>query len=169
MCVLCIFDRTEGQRSILAYPLRYSLQEFGLGPMEPPDSGNVPSAFFGCYTVLQNDNILRPADGHGFCQDLRRIFICPVKLPHPAEVSGGEARSVRISSGDMAGGSDSGAFLWPDADQPADFLVQLHLRQFSRHQNIQRRKHGTVVYGFSDVHELLLSGAKRLFSTLLYL
>ena len=134
--------------------------------MKKPDSGNVPSAVFSCFTVLQHDNILCPADGHGFCQDLRRIFICPVKLPHPAEVPGGEAGSVRISFSDIAGGSDSGAFLRPGADQLADFLVQLHLRLLSRHQNIQLRKHDAVVYRFSNVHGLLPSGTSAVFSLL---
>ena len=129
MFVLCIFDGTERQRIVSVYPLRNFLQEFGLSPMEPLDSGNVPSTFFGCYAVLQNDDILRPADGHGFCQYFWCVFIRPVKFPHPAQIPGGEAGNVRVILAEILGGSNSGAFLRPGADELANLIIQLHLRQ----------------------------------------
>lgn len=155
-----------GRRVILS--LRNFAQEFGLGPMKTADSVNVPSTFIRCFAVLQNNNILCPVNGHSFCQSFRRIFIRPVKLSHPADVPGGEPGNVRVSIGKIFSGGNSGAFLCSGADQLADFSVQLHLRQFSRHQSVQRREHGTVVYRLPDVHEFLLSGAVRHFYFILF-
>ena len=133
-------------------PLRNFAQEFGLGPTKAADGGNEPGAFIGRFTVLQNDDILRPADGHGLGKHFRSVFIGAVKLPHPPEVPGGEAGGVRIRGAQIFRSGNGGAFLWPVADQPANLTVQFHLGQVCRHQRIQRREHGAVVNRFSDVH-----------------
>lgn len=164
MFVLCIFDGAEGQRIVPVYPLRNFLQEFGLSPAKPADSSDEPGTLFDRHAVLQNDDILRPADGHGFCQYLWRVFICPVKFPHPAQIPGGEAGGIRVHTAQIFSGGDSRAFFRPGADELTNLIVQLHLRKFRRNQSIQHREHGAVVYRFSDIHELLLSGAERLFS-----
>lgn len=131
MFILCIFDGTEGQRIVPVYPLRNFLQEFGLSPAETADSSDEPGTLFGRHAVLQNDDILCPADGHGFCQYLWRVFICPEKLPHPAQIPGGEAGNVRVILAKILGGSNSGSFLRPGADELANLIIQLHLRQFT--------------------------------------
>ena len=132
--------------------------------MKAADSVNVPDTLLGCFAVLQNDDILCPADGCGFHHSFRHIFIRPVKLPHPAQIPWGETRNIRIGFAQVFGGGDSGAFLRPGVDELADFPVRFHLRQVCQHQSIQRCKHGAVIYRFPDVHGLLLSGAVRLFS-----
>ena len=75
-----------------------------------------------------------------------------VKFPHPTQVPRGEARDIRVRIVQILRRSDSGAFLRPAADQPANLTVQFHLRQICRHQGVQRREHGAVVNRFSDVH-----------------
>ena len=117
-------------------PLRNFAQEFGLGPTKAADGGNEPGAFIGRFTVLQNDDILRPADGHGLGKHFRSVFIGAVKLPHPPEVPGGEAGGVRIRGAQIFRSGNGGAFLWPVADQPANPAVQFHLRQIRRHQSV---------------------------------
>ena len=141
MFVLCIFDGAEGQRIVPVYPLRNFLQEFGLSPAKPADSSDEPGTLFGRYAVLQNDDILCPADGHGFCQYLWCVFIRPVKFPHPAQIPGGETGNVRVILAEILGGSNSGSFLRPGTDELTDLRVQLHLRQFCRNQSIQHREH----------------------------
>lgn len=118
-----------GRRVILS--LRNFAQEFGLGPTKAADSGNVPGAFIGRFTVLQNDDILRPANCHGRGQGLRRMFICPVKLPHSAEIPGRETWNAGVCLCKVFGGGNSGSFLRPGADEPANLIIQLHLRQFT--------------------------------------
>ena len=121
-----------GRRVILS--LRNFAQEFGLGPTKATDGGNVPGAFIGCFTVLQNDDILRPANCHGRSQGLRRMFICPVKLPHPAQIPGGEAGGIRVHTAQIFSGGDSRAFFRPGADELADLAIQFHLCQEHFHQ-----------------------------------
>ena len=116
------------------------------------DSGDIPGTLLSGYAVFQNDNILRPSNGHGLGQHFRRVFIGTVKLPHPAEIPGGEAGGVRICGAQIFRCGNGGSFLWPVADQTANFTVQFHLRQIRRHQRVQRRKHSAVVDWFSDVH-----------------
>ena len=115
------------------------------------DSGDIPGAFLSGCAVFQNDDILRPSNGHGLGQHFWCVFIGAVKLPHPTEISGGEAGGVRVRGAQIFRSGNGGAFLWPVADQLANPAVQFHLRQIRRHQGVQRREHGSVVNWFSDV------------------
>ena len=126
--------------------------QFQFRPAELPSRFDVPCPFLESQLRLQNDHILCPADGHGLSQHFRCALIGVVKLAHPAQVPRGEAGDVRVRTAQILRRSDSGAFLRPAADQPANLAVQFHLRQICRHQGIQRREHGAVVYRFSDVH-----------------
>ena len=132
--------------------IRNSLLEFQFRPAELPSRFDVPCPLLGSQLRLQNDHVLCPADGHGISQHLRCALIGVGELPHPAQVPRGEARGVRVRGAQILGRSDSGAFLQPAADQPANLTVQFHLRQICRHQGAQRRKHGAVVDRLSDVH-----------------
>ena len=126
--------------------------QFQLRPAEQPSRFDVPRPLLGGQLRFQNDRVLCPADGHGLSQHLRCALIGAVELPHPAQIPWGEAGGVRIRGAQILRSGDSGAFLWPAADQSANLTVQFHLRQIRRHQRIQRRKHGAVVYRFSGVH-----------------
>ena len=129
-----------------------SLLEFQLRPAELPSRFDVPCPLLGGQLRFQDDHILSPADGHGLSQHFRCALIGTIELPHPAQVPGGEARGVRVCAAQILRRGNSGAFLWPVADQPANLTAQFHLRQVRRHQRIQRRKHGAVVNRLSDVH-----------------
>lgn len=135
--MLCGFGGTKGRRIILLRPLSDFLQEFSFGPMKMADSGDISGTFLGGCAVFQNDDIMRPADGHGLGKHFRRIFIDAVKLPHPPEVPGGETGGVRIRGAQIFRSGNGGAFLWPVADQSANPAVQFHLRQIRRHQSVQ--------------------------------
>ena len=126
--------------------------QFQLRPAELPSRFDVPCLFLGSQLRLHNDHVLCPADGHGLTQHFRCALIGAVELPHPAQVPGGEARGVRVCAAQILRSGDSGALLWPVADQPANLTVQFHLRQVRRHQGVQRREHGAVVDRLSDVH-----------------
>ena len=126
--------------------------QFQLRPAELTSGLDIPCPLLEGQLRLQNNCVLRPANRHSLSHHPRRIFIGAVKLPHPAKVPGGEAGDARVRAGQVLCGGDSGAFFRPAADQPANLTVQIHLRQVCRHQGVQRRKHGAVVYGFSDVH-----------------
>ncbi len=126
--------------------------QFQLRPAELPSRFDVPCLFLGSQLRLHNDHVLCPADGHGLTQHFRCALIGAVELPHPAQVPGGEARGVRVCTAQILCSGDSGAFLRPAADQPANLTVQFHLRQVRRHQRIQRCEHGAVVNRLYDVH-----------------
>ncbi len=128
------------------------LQQCQFGPAKPCDRLDVPFLLLDCQLRLQNDHVLRPADGHGFGQHLRHVLIGSVELPHSAQIPGREAGDVRICAVQVLRFRDSGAFLRSFTDQPANPTVQLYLRQIVRHQRVQRRKQGAVIYGLSDVH-----------------
>ena len=126
--------------------------QFQLRPAELPSRFDIPCPLLGSQFRLQDDHILSPADGHGLSQHFWCALIGTIELPHPAQVPGGEARGVRVCAAQILRRGNSGAFLWPVADQPANLTVQFHLGQVCRHQRIQRREHGAVVNRFSDVH-----------------
>ena len=132
--------------------IRNSLLEFQLRPAELPSRFDVPCLFLESQLRLQNDYVLRPADGHGLGHHLWCALIGAVELTHPAQVSGGEAGGVRIRGAQIFRSGDSGTFLWSATDQPANLTVQFHLRQVYRHQGVQRREHGAVVNRLSDIH-----------------
>ncbi len=137
------------------------LQQLRLCPAELLCRPNVPDSFFEALTALQNGRVLRPADGHGLCHDLRCVRIRPPEVTHPTEISGGEALGVRMGFAKILGGGNSRPFFRPGTDELADFIVQFHLRQSGSHQCIQGVEHGAVIYGFPNVHELLLSSVNR--------
>lgn len=124
---------------------------------------DIPNSLFETLTTLQDGHILCPADGHGRFHDLRGVLIGPIKLAHPAEVSGREALSVRILFAEILSSGDSRALFRSGADKLTEFAVQLHLQQSRFHQRIQSCKHGAVIYRFSNIHRLLLSGVCRRF------
>ena len=147
-----------------------SLLEFQLRPAELPSRFDIPCPLLGSQFRLQDDHILSPADGHGLSQHFRYALIGTIELPHPAQVSGGEAGGVRVCAAQILRSGNSGAFLQPAADQPANLTVQFYLRQVRRHQRIQCREHGAVVNRFSDVHSGISFPARtRLFWTRLFL
>ena len=123
-----------------------------LGPAELPDSSDIPCPFLDGQVCLQDDHVLGPAYGHSLGQQLWSALIGAVEFPHPAQVPGRKARDVRIGVVQIRRSGDCRPFLGPAVDHPAYLTVQLHLRKTGGHQRIQRRKHGAVVYGFSDVH-----------------
>lgn len=129
-----------------------SLLEFQLRPAKLSSGPDIPRPLLGGQLRLQDNHILSPADGHGLSQHLWYTLIGAIELPHPAQVPGREASGVRVCSAQILRRGNSGAFLCPAADQPANLAVQFHLRQVCRHQRIQRREHGAVVNRLSDVH-----------------
>lgn len=126
--------------------------ELQLRPSELSGCLDIPHLLLEGQSRLQNYHILCPADGHGLSQHFRCVLIGAVKLPHPAQVPGREARNIGVSVAQVLRRCDSSSFLWPAADQPANLAVQFHLRQICRHQRVQCCEHCAVVYGFSDVH-----------------
>ena len=143
--------------------------KFQLRPAKLPCRPDIPCLLLDCQLCLQNDYVLRPANGHSFGHHREVAFIGAVKFPHPPQVPGRETRNVRICTAQILRCGNGGAFLWPAADQPTNLTVQFHLRQIGRHQRAQRCKHVTIVYILSDVHRFLLSSAGALISILCYL
>jgi len=105
---------------------------------------------------------LCPVQTHCRCQQLRRIAVHPVEVPHPAQVARRKALGCGIGGLQVFRRRDSRAFLRSAADQPTNFTVQLHLRELRRHKRVQCGKHGGVICGLADIHGLLLSGVLRL-------
>ena len=101
-----------GWCTILVCLLRNFAQELDPETMKVADSDNVPSEFFGCFTVLQNDNILRPANRHGCSQSIWRRFL---------------GKKPRIPREVFRGGN-GGAFLRFGAGKFDDSLAQVYLR-----------------------------------------
>ena len=93
--------------------IRNSLLEFQLRPAELPCRFNVPCPFLESQFRLQNDYILRPADGHGLSQHLWCALIGAVKLPHSAQISGGELHQIHLACPELLllGKMDIGHFL----------------------------------------------------------
>ena len=112
----------------------------------------------------QNVVILRPADPPGLHCQFGSIFVGAVELPHPAQIAGGETTRFRVCGLEIFRGGHRRPLLRSGADSPANFKVQLHLRQIYCHELIQYSIHSTVICGLSDVNSLLLSGAVRLLS-----
>ena len=98
-------------------------------PSKLAGSPDVPCPLLEGQLRFQNDHVLRPTDDHGFSQHLRYVLICPVKLPHPAEVPGGKAGDTRVCSSQVLSGGHSRAFFRLSADEFTDFPVKFHLRQ----------------------------------------
>ena len=103
---------------------------------------------------LQNDYILRPANGHSFGHHLEVALIGTVKFPHPTQVPGRETRNVRICTAQILRCGNGGTFFRPAVDQPPHLAVQLHLRQVFLHQCIQFSEHEAVVHRLFDVHQV---------------
>ena len=128
------------------FPLQLQLR-----PSRLAGGPDVPCPLLERQLRFQNNRVLRPSNGHGLGQHFRHTLIGAVKLPHPPEISGGEAGGVRICGAQIFRSGNGCAFLWPVADQPANPAVQVHLRQIRRHQGVQRREHGAVINWFPDV------------------
>lgn len=137
--------------------------QFLFRPAKAKGGADVPQALFIRITVLNNNSIERPTDLHRLAHNGGAVFVCAVEISHPAEVARGEAGGIRICVLQILRSGYGGAFLSAFADSFSDSAEQFHLRQRGRHERIQRLKHCAVIDRFSDVHELLLSGAVRLF------
>ena len=133
-----------------------------LGPAVLQRGPEIPGALPAALTALQDRRILRPAQLQGQFQQFWVIGIGAVELPHPAQVSGGEAPVLRVIYLEILSGHDRRALLRAGADGHTDLKVQLHLREPHPHELTQRLIHGAVIDCFPDVHWLLLSGAPRL-------
>ena len=133
-----------------------------LGPAVLQRGPEIPGTLPAALTALQDRHILRPAQLQGQRQEFWVVGVGPIELPHPAQVSGGDALARRVVGLEIFGGHDRRALLRAGADGPANLEVQLHLRELRPHELIQRPVHGTVIGWFSDVHWLFLSGAPRL-------
>ena len=144
------------------YMLRDIGQQFLLRPVKLCGGADVPQALFIRVTVLDNYSIERPTDLHCLVHDGGAVLIGAIEIPHSAKAAWGEAGGIRICVLQILCGGYGGAFLGSFADCLSDAAKQFHLCQFRCHKHIQRLKHCTVINGFSDVHELLLSGAVRL-------
>ncbi len=137
-------------------------QQLYLDPAVLQRGPEIPGALPATLTALQNRHILRPAQLQGQRQEYWVVGVGPVELPHPAQVSRGEALARRVVLLEIFGGHHRRALLRAGTNDPADLKVQLHLREFRRHELIQRTVHGAVICGFPGIHALLLSGAPRL-------
>ena len=129
--------------------------ELQLRPSKLLSSPDIPLPLLEGQLCLQDDHVLCPANGHGLGQHLGDAPVGTVEFPHPAQISGREASGIRICAAQIFRCSHRRALFRPAADQPTNLTVQLHLRQICRNQLVQRREHGTVVCGFSDVHRIL--------------
>ena len=138
--------------------------QFLLGAAELLRRPQIPAPLLQGEIRLQNDHILRPADPPGLHCQFGSIFVGAVELPHPAQIAGGETTRFRVCGLEIFRGGHRRPLLRSGADSPANFKVQLHLRQIYCHELIQYSIHSTVICGLSDVHSLLLSGAVRLLS-----
>jgi len=95
---------------------------------------------------------LCPVQTHCRCQQLRRIAVHPVEVPHPAHIAGREAVGCGIGRLQVFRRRDSGAFFAPAADHSANLAVQLHLRELRRNSGVQRGEQGGVICGLADIH-----------------
>ena len=138
------------------------LHQLRLGPATLQCGPEIPDTLPAALTALQNRHILRPTQFQGQRHRLLVVCIGPVELPHPAQVSRGEALGLQVVFLEILSGHHRRALLQMGTDGPADCKVQLHLRELCSHELIQRPIHGTVIGWFSDVHWTLLSGASRL-------
>ena len=120
----------------------------------------IPGTLLAALTAFQDGHILRPAQRPQFWI----VGIGAVELPHPPQVSRGEAPGLRIVLLEILSGHHRRALLRAGADGPADCKVQLHLRELRPHELIQYPIHGAVIGWLSDVHWALLSGTPHLIS-----
>jgi hypothetical protein len=127
-------------------------QQFRLGPAVLGGGLEIPAPFLQREARLQNDHVQGPADVHCQFQQLRGVFVHPVEVPHPAQISRGESRNIWIADGQMLRHSYRRSFFGPLADQPPNLAVQLHLGQIFRYDSIYSVKKFAVVDVFSDVH-----------------
>ena len=137
------------------------LRQLQFGPPKLTDSTDVPGFLLKRQFRFQNDDVLRPANGHGFRHHLRVAFIGVVEVPHPPQVPGREPSNVRVRTMQILRSGHSRALFLPAADQTANAAAQLHLRQVRRHQLVQRHEQGAVIGRLPDVHGFPPSGAMR--------
>ena len=109
------------------------LRQLQFGPSKLPDSTDVPGFLLKRQFRFQNDDVLRPANGHGFRHHLRVAFIGAVEIPHPPQAPGREPNGVGVCALQIFRSGYGRALLRPAADQTANAAVQLHLRQVRRH------------------------------------
>ena len=70
--------------------------QFLLGAAELLRRPQIPAPLLQGEIRLQNDYILCPANPHGLLCQFGIIFVSAEELPHPAQVTGGETRGVRV-------------------------------------------------------------------------
>ena len=99
------------------------IRQLQLGPPKLPDSTDVPPFFLERQFRFQDDDVLRPADGHSRCHHLWVTFIGAVEVPHPPQVPGREPSGVRVHAVQIFSSRYSRALLLPAADQTANAAV----------------------------------------------
>jgi hypothetical protein len=127
-------------------------QQFRLGPAVLGRGLKIPGLFLRCKARLQNDHVQGPADVHCQFQQLRGVFVHPVEVPHPAQISRGESRNIWIADGQVLRHGYRRSLFGPLADQPPDLAVQLHLGQIFRQGGVYGTKKFAVVDVFPNVH-----------------
>ena len=105
-------------------------QQLRLCPVAHQRGSEIPGAFLAVLTALQDRHILRPAQLQGQRQEFWVVGVGPVELPHPAQVSGGEALELRVVGLEILGSHHRCALLLTGADSPANLKVQFRLWQF---------------------------------------
>ena len=144
--------RLQVERDIQMGGGRDLLRQLQFGPSKLPDSTDVPGFLLERQFRFQNNDVLRPADGHGLRHHLRVALIGAVEVPHPPQAPGREPSGVRVCAVQILRSGHSCALFRPAADQTANAAVQLHLRQGCRYQFDQRRKQSAVIGWLSNVH-----------------
>ena len=71
-------------------------QQLRLGPAVLQRGPEIPGALPAALTALQDRHILRPAQLQGQRQEFWVVGVGPIELPHPAQVSGGDALARRV-------------------------------------------------------------------------
>ena len=148
---------------ILQISLRsQKFHQFGFCGIAPECLIDIPRSCFIGNFCFHDDHILRPVQAQGLGQQFGHITVQTIEVPHPAHIARGEASHTGVQLTQVTRCRHRCTLFGTGADGLADLTVQLHLRQVLADCIIQGGIHSTVVNVFSDIHRLLLSGAKHL-------
>lgn len=137
--------------------------EFAFGPLQLLGGAEIPVSHGVGADAFKNDHIQRPWELHRLAHQGGAVFICPIEIPHTAQIARRKAGYIGIGRLQIFGGDNGSAFLGATANQHADLTVERHLWHSRLHDGIQFRKEAAEINWFPDIHEHLLSGAVRLF------
>ena len=101
--------------------------QFLLGPAELLRPPQIPGSFFQRQPCLQNDYILCPANPHGLFYQFGIIFVSAEELPHPAQITGGEARGFWVCGLQILRSGHRGPLFCSGTNGSANLEIQLHL------------------------------------------